>query len=137
MKRACLIVHGKDQDDGRFRPTAATPDMHWAYQLLDSFSEYAANQQVTKYPEGIGIHWGSDGEEDISVRVTSALWKSNEACFEHLMNFIKQYDLTYEFPCAMQECTRCEGHPSCISNQHSLKIARDDESLVEKSSQAA
>jgi hypothetical protein len=121
MKKTCLIVHGKKQDDACLSPGAATPDEHWAYQLLDAFSAYKANQHAVTYPEGVEVHWGGGAEQAISVRITPELWKNDQACFEHLMHFIRQNQLTYEFPCDMEECDTCERHPSCVANEHDLE----------------
>ncbi len=120
MNKTCLVVRGKQQNDDRFRPGTPTPDKHWAYLLLDSYAEYNQERRTIDYPKGIGIQWDSDTDDVISVKVTSDLWQTNEGCFEHLMSFVKQNDLTYEFPCAMAECANCEGHPSCISNEHTM-----------------
>jgi len=124
MNKTCLIVYGKKQDDARLSPGAATPDEHWAYQLLDSLSHYDVQQQAgAKYPEGVAIHWGGEGDAEITVRITADLWKNDEACFEHLMSFIRQHELTYEFPSQMEECDTCEHHPSCVANEHHLEVA--------------
>lgn len=126
MKKTCLIVHGKTQDDVRLRPGTATPDKHWAYRLLNTYSEFEAKHHRITYPDGIKIHWGDDTDSEISVRITSALWESNEACFAHLMSFIRQNELTYEFPCEMEECNACEGHPSCVANEHDVTASALD-----------
>ena len=67
--------------------------------------------------------WGDDGDDGISVRITAELWKNDEACFERLMSFIRQHELTYEFPSQMEECGTCEHHPSCVANEHHLEVA--------------
>lgn len=137
MHKTCLIIYGKKQDDAQLSPGAATPDAHWAYQLLDAFSEYDPNRHTTSYSEGIEINWGGDGEDVISVRITAELWKNDEGCFEHLMNFIRQNALTYEFPSAMEECRTCEHHPSCVANEHHLDLAVSGAERCEKCPRAA
>lgn len=123
MNTNCLVVRSKQQNDARFRPGTPTPDKHWAYMLLDSYAEYDPDTCRTKYPEGISIDW-SEENDTICIKMTSELWKNDEICFEHLMSFIKMHELTYEFPCDMEECTKCEGHPSCISNEHAMSDIR-------------
>lgn len=119
MNTNCLVVRGKKQNDERFRPGTPTPDKHWAYMLLDSYAEYDENTCRTIYPEGVSIDW-TDESDVIGIKITSELWKNDEICFEHLMSFIKLHELTYEFPSDMAECAKCEGHPSCVSNQHAM-----------------
>ena len=126
MNKTCLVVRGKKQNDNRFRPCTPTPDKHWAYMLLDSYAEYNDEKRSVEYPEGIGIHWNEDNNDVISVKITPELWKNDEACFEHLMRFIRENELTYEFPCEMEACVKCEGHPSCISNEHATSEINDD-----------
>ena len=116
MNKTCLIVYGVKQNDQKFRPGTTSPDKHWAYRLIDSYSKYDARRHSTIYPKGIGIHWLNQ-EPALSVRMSSDLWKHDENCFESLMSFIRENDLSYEFPRAMEECTTCEGHNSCISNE--------------------
>lgn len=137
MNKTCLVVRGKKQNDDRFRPGTPTPDKHWAYMLLDSYADYNAEKRTVEYPEGIGIHWDSKNDDVISVKISADLWKNNENCFEHLMSFIKQNDLTYEFPCDMEACTECEGHPSCISNQHIMSETRSNDIPCEACPRAA
>ena len=101
MKTNCLVVRSKQQNDARFRPGTPTPDKHWAYMLLDSHAEYNEEKCRIEYPKGIWIDW-TDTSDVISIKMTSELWKNDEACFEHLMSFIKQNELTYEFSSDME-----------------------------------
>ncbi len=137
MKKTCLVVRGKKQNDERFRPGSMTPDMHWAYLLLGFCAEHNEQSHTMTYPKGVSINWDSDQDDVISIRLTSDLWKNDEQCFEHLMGFIKQNDLTYEFPCNMEECGKCEGHPACISNDHAEPVIRASELLKLKKIRAA
>ncbi len=123
MNTNCLVIRSKQQNDARFRPGTPTPDKHWAYMLLDSYAEYNEEKCRIEYPKGISIDW-TDESDAICIKITSELWKNNEVCFEHLMRFIKQNELTYEFSRDMEECTKCAGHPSCISNEHAMSDIR-------------
>lgn len=118
MNETCIVIRGKKQNDDRFRPATPAPDMHWSYQLLAGCEQHNGEKHTLTYPKGVRINWGNDDDDVISVTVSSELWKNNEACFEHLMRFIKLHELTYEFPNNMQECVNCAGHPSCVSKQH-------------------
>lgn len=137
MDKTCLIVRGKKHNDDIFRPSTPVPEKHWAYLLLDSYAEYNEEKRTVSYPRGIDIHWDTNRDDIINVKVKSELWKNNENCFEHLMSFIKQNDLTYEFPCNMDMCIECEGHPSCISNQHTAAETFDSVPSSENFTNAA
>ena len=137
MKKTCLIISGKKYSDDCFEPDESMPDKHWAYMLLDSYAVYNDEKRRIEYPKGIGIQWNDDISDVITIKISPELWNHNEACFEHLMSFIKQNELTYEFPCNMEACDTCEVHPSCISNEHSISAAFGNGQGCDTSSHAA
>jgi len=118
MSNTCMIVLSKKLNDERFRPGTATPDMHWAYRLLDTHSVYEEKKHKITYPKGVSIHWANRDDDVIRIKISSELWRRDEACFIHIMDFVRQNGLTYAFSCNMKECTRCVGHPKCVANDH-------------------
>lgn len=123
MKKACLIIRGKTATtDQKFRPGSRTPDLHWAHRLIDPFIVYDGSMRP-KYPKHVWLDYGDDAKRrGISVMIDSELWKDDEACFDHIMEFVKQNDLEYEFPNNMEACGACEGHINCVSQCHIINI---------------
>jgi hypothetical protein len=118
----CLIIYGTKQNDERFRPGTPVPDTHWAYRFVDSYIEYDKtmfNSLPTsgKWPTGIDI---VHENKQIVLKITNEFMKQYPNAFDSLMFLVKSNDLTYEFPCIENTCIRCEGHNSCLYNNHKI-----------------
>lgn len=111
----CMVIKGKKVCDNKFRPGTHTPDLHWAYRIMDKFIKHDGSGRQD-HPTHIQIDYGQD--DSISLTITEDLWKEDEVGFIELMKFIKDNDLTYEFPSNMEACGACDGHPDCVSQCH-------------------